>query len=66
LPAAHSTDKVKAACRAPVTSRADDMLDIDDCLIVESVGGLHVHLEQTTEAASLTFHNGYHTSFLAS
>ncbi len=38
----------------------DDLFDLDDCLQIGSVDGLHVHLEFTGERSSLQPNNGYH------
>jgi hypothetical protein len=38
----------------------DDMLDVDDCLAIDEVDGLHVHLTPTTETQPLVPNNGYH------
>jgi hypothetical protein len=39
----------------------DDLLDVDDCLDIAQVDGLHVHLEPTGGATPpLVPNNGYH------
>lgn len=39
----------------------DDLYDIDDCLEIIEVDGLHIHLKPTNENPPLVPHNGYHT-----
>lgn len=38
----------------------DDLYEIDDCLEIGEVDGLHVHLEATDEQATFEPQNGYH------
>lgn len=38
----------------------DDLFDVDDCIEVSRVNGLHVHLEATEEPERLEPNNGYH------
>jgi hypothetical protein len=38
----------------------DDVYDVDDCLEIAEVNGLHVHLESTSDASVLDPQNGYH------
>jgi hypothetical protein len=38
----------------------DDLYDVDDCLKISEVDGLHAHLEPTSEIATLDPQNGYH------
>ena len=38
----------------------DDLYDIDDCLEIAEVAGLHIHLEPTAETAPLEPQNGYY------
>jgi hypothetical protein len=42
------------------TVHTDDLLDIDDCLAITEVAGLHVHLHRAGEAEPLVPTNGYH------
>jgi hypothetical protein len=43
-----------------VELHTDDMLDVDDCLAIDEVDGLHVHLTPITETQPLVPNNGYH------
>jgi Domain of Unknown Function (DUF1543) len=38
----------------------DDLLDVDDCLAIDEVDGLHVHLTPTPDTQALVPNNGYH------
>ena len=38
----------------------DDLYELDDCLEIGEVGGLHVHLEATDAPESREPHNGWH------
>lgn len=46
--------------RGALSVHTDDLYDVDDCLEIAEVDGLHVHLEPTSEAAMLDPQNGYH------
>ncbi|HEX4265030.1 MAG TPA: DUF1543 domain-containing protein [Verrucomicrobiae bacterium] len=46
--------------RGALSVHTDDLYDVDDCLEIAEVDGLHVHLEETSEAATLDPQNGYH------
>jgi hypothetical protein len=69
----HANAFVVAATEAEVKKKAktellrgtqsvhtDDLYDIDDCLEVTEVDGLHVWLEPTSETAMFAPNNGYH------
>jgi len=69
----HANTFVVAASEAEVKQRAkgellrgaqqvhtDDLYDIDDCLEIVEVDGQHIHLEPTSEKATLDPQNGYH------
>jgi hypothetical protein len=69
----HANTFVVAASEADVKQRAkskllrgaqqvhtDDLYDIDDCLEIAEVDGHHIHLEPTSEKATLDPQNGYH------
>jgi hypothetical protein len=38
----------------------DDLFDVDDCLEITEVDGQHLHLEPTSDPATLEPQNGYH------
>jgi len=42
------------------TVHKDDLLDIDDCLAITEVAGLHVHLAPVSDSPQLVPNNGYH------
>jgi hypothetical protein len=46
--------------RGAVTVHKDDLFDVDDCLKLAEVDGLHVHLEPAGETQPLVPNNGYH------
>jgi hypothetical protein len=69
----HANAFVVASSEAEVKQRAksellrgaqsvhtDDLYDIDDCLEISEVDGLHVHLESASEPATFEPQNGYH------
>ena len=69
----HANAFVVAASEAEVKKRAksellkgtqsihtDDLYDIDDCLEIGEVDSQYVHLEPTSEPATLEPYNGYH------
>jgi hypothetical protein len=46
--------------RSAQSVHTDDLYDVDDCLEISEVDGLHVHLEPASETASFDPQNGYH------
>ncbi|HEX3798744.1 MAG TPA: DUF1543 domain-containing protein [Verrucomicrobiae bacterium] len=46
--------------RGALSVHTDDLYDVDDCLEIAEVSGLHIQLEPTSEAAVLNPQNGYH------
>ena len=46
--------------RGTQSVHTDDLYDIDDCLEIGEVDGVHVHLEPTSEKVELDPNNGYH------
>jgi hypothetical protein len=62
---ARSEAEVKKRAKAELLQGAqsvhtDDLFDIDDCLEISEVDGLHIHLESTAEPARLEPNSAYH------
>ena len=46
--------------RGTMSVHTDDLFDVDDCLEIRSVDGVHIHLEPTGQTEPFLPHNGYH------
>lgn len=62
---ATSEDDVKKRAKSELLKgtqslHTDDLYDVDDCLEITEVDGLHVNLEPTGEAQEFSPNNGYH------
>lgn len=62
---ASSTAEVKQRAKSTLlrgtqSLHTDDLYDVDDCLEIAEVNGLQIHLEPTSESATLDPQNGYH------
>lgn len=62
---AANQDEVKRRAKAELLVgmsevHKDDLFDLDDCLEVREINGVHVHLEPTTTTTSLEVHSEYH------
>lgn len=60
-----NVDDVKARAKASLCVgleqvHKDDLYEIDDCIAIDRVDDLHVHLTPTTDVSTTTPHCGYH------